>query len=116
MLPAWQDPSVCRRTTATWWCTRTTAGAGGPPERRRAGRRRCAVGAGSHRMFLHRAADAAMACLEATDLHVLVRRLRVAAPRVALEVRAQRHDVVEPERRDVERVARFEDGLEAPHL
>ena len=54
--------------------------------------------------------------LEATPLHVLVTHLRVAAPRVALEVRAQRHDVVEPERRDVERVARLQYHLEAPHL
>ena len=45
--------------------------------------------------------------LEAADLQVLVTRLRVAAPRVALEVRAQTNDVVEPERRDVERVAGF---------
>ena len=49
---------------------------------------------------------ASMACsgrkvLEAADLQVLVRHLRVAAPRVALEVRAQTNDVVEPERRDV---------------
>ena len=54
--------------------------------------------------------------LEAADLQVLVTRLGVAAARVALEVRAQTNNVVEPERRDVERVARFEDHLEAPHL
>ena len=39
--------------------------------------------------------------LEATDLHVLVTHLRVAAPRVALEVRAQTNNVVEPEGGDV---------------
>ena len=39
--------------------------------------------------------------LEATDLHVLVTHLRVAAPRVALEVRAQAYNVVEPEGGDV---------------
>ena len=54
--------------------------------------------------------------LEATDLQVLVRRLGVAAPRVALEVRAQTNNVVEPERRDVERVARLQYDLEASHL